>query len=220
MLSAALLAFQQIFSPPFRSVFWRSIGLTVGLLAVVWIGVHTGMDAMMPALPENWLWFANFVTGLVLAVGLGFLVAPVTGLFAGLFLDEVAEVVERTHYPQDPPGKPLDFWTGLASALRFTGLLVVVNAALLLLLLLPGVNVPIFFVVNAYLIGREYFEFVASRFHDPQTVRQMRQRFSGKLFLAGLIITAVLAVPILNLLTPLFATALMVHVYKALARIE
>ena len=53
----------------------------------------------------------DILTGIGLVIGLGFLVAPVTALFAGLFLDDVAEVVERTHYPADPPGRPLPFAT-------------------------------------------------------------------------------------------------------------
>ena len=38
------------------------------------------------------------------------------------------------------------------------------------------------------------------------------------MFLCGLIIAGIASVPILNLITPLFATAFMVHMYKDLAR--
>jgi CysZ protein len=39
-------------------------------------------------------------------------------------------------------------------------------------------------------------------------------------FLGGLVIAAFMAIPILNLLTPLFAAAMMVHLHKAVAQSE
>ncbi|MDH3195001.1 MAG: cysteine biosynthesis protein CysZ, partial [Hyphomicrobiales bacterium] len=64
------------------------------------------------------------------------------------------------------------------------------------------------------LLGREYFQFAALRFHDERTVKALRLRHGGRIFLAGLMIAGLAAIPFVNLLTPLFATALMVHVHK------
>ena len=90
----------------------------------------------------------------------------------------------------------------------------------LFLLLVPGVNIAAFFLVNGYLLGREYFEFAAMRFREEAEAKALRRRNFGTVFLAGLVIAAFLAVPILNLLTPLFAAALMVHIYKSVAARE
>jgi CysZ protein len=106
----------------------------------------------------------------------------------------------------------------LWAALRFTAVVVVVNLGVLLLVLLPGINVTAFFVANAYLLGREYFEAVAIRFLPREAVAELRNRYAAQLFVAGLLIALVLAIPVVNLLTPLFATAFMVHVFKALGR--
>ncbi len=85
------------------------------------------------------------------------------------------------------------------------------------LLFVPGVNLIAFFVINAYLIGREYFEFAAMR-HRPQAeARALRERNGVTVFLAGLLIAGFMAIPLVNLLTPLFAAAMMVHLYKAIA---
>ena len=81
-------------------------------------------------------------------------------------------------------------------------------------LLLLGFGVLIFFVANGYLLGREYFQMAASRFHDERTVKTLRSRHGGRIFLAGLMIAGFLAIPFVNLLAPLFATALMVHIHK------
>jgi CysZ protein len=46
----------------------------------------------------------------------------------------------------------------------------------------------------------------------------LRKANRGTVFVGGIVIAGLASVPILNLLTPLFATAFMVHLYKGLAR--
>jgi CysZ protein len=214
MIAAALTAFREMFSPPFRRVFWKAIGLTLALLAVLWIAAQVALTTLL-VLPYPWLETGiALLSGLGLVVGLAFLIAPVTSLFAGLFLDEIAGVVERTRYPADPPGRALPLTTSVLTTLRFTGVVVLVNLLALPLVLLLGFGFVVFFLANGYLLGREYFELAALRFHDAGTVRRLRQSHAGTIFACGLVIAAVLAVPFLNLLTPLFATAFMVHMHK------
>ncbi len=44
----------------------------------------------------------------------------------------------------------------------------------------------------------------------------MRKHYAGTIFLAGMFIAVFVSIPIVNLATPLFATALMVHLHKRL----
>jgi CysZ protein len=216
MIDAAALAVRDMLSPPFRGVFWRSLGLTLALLAALWAALQW-LLARWIALPWDWAdtTFA-VLTGIGLVVLLGFLVAPVAALFAGLFLDEIAEVAERTHYPEDPPGVALPLGRALVTATRFLGVVLLVNLLALPLVLLLGFGVLIFLGANAYLLGREYFELAALRHVDAATARRLRIAHAPELFLAGLLIAGFLAIPVVNLLAPLFATAFMVHVAKRL----
>jgi CysZ protein len=217
MLDAAILALRDIFSPPFRGVLMRSLALTIGLLIALWLAA-VWVFAHYVATPWPWLDTAlDVMTGVGLIVGLGFLVAPVTALFAGLFLDDVAEVVERTHYPADPPRRAQPFLAGILTAVKFLGIVLVVNAVALPFVLLLGFGFLIFLAANGYLLGREYFEAAALRHHDEPTVKRLRRQNSGTVFAAGLLIAIFLAIPIVNLLGPLFATAFMVHVAKRLS---
>ena len=86
-----------------------------------------------------------------------------------------------------------------------------------MLLLVPGVNIAAFFLVNGYLLGREYFEFAAMRYRSEDEAKAIRSRHGGTVFVAGLLIAGFLAIPIVNLLTPLFAAALMVHLHQRIA---
>lgn len=218
MLAAARRAFAQIFSPPFRAVLVKSLGLTVLLLAVVGAGAHHLLGELV-TLPYAWLDTAfAILTGLGLIVGLAFLIAPVSALFAGLYLDDVALAVETTDYPDEPPGREMPLLPSLIRTVKFTGVVILGNLLALALLLVPLVNVAAFFLVNGYLLGREYFENVALRFRSGEEAAALRRANQGTILLAGLVIAGVLAVPILNLVAPLFATAFMTHLHKQLTR--
>jgi CysZ protein len=219
MIDAARLAFSDIFSPPFRAVMWKSLGLTLGLLLLVWLGLQALFGWLVDI--ESYPWIEtvlSIVAGLGILVGLAFLVAPVSSLFAGLFTDEIAGLVERRHYATDPPGTDVPVLASLRDTIVFTGVVILVNVVALLLLLVPGVNLVAFFVGNGYLLGREFFEAAARRFHDRDAARALRRENAGRVFLGGLVIALFLAIPLLNLFTPLFATAFMVHVYKRVER--
>lgn len=217
LLDAFKKAIQQLSDPRFRSVLLRAIAFTLGLYVALGCLAWWGIDALSGLVTTGWL---HAVIAVVLAFGAAFLalwlVVPIAALFVGLFLDDVAEAVETRFYP--PPGEPLSVARGMAMALRFLGLIVGINLLFLpLYLFVPGPNAVAFYAVNAYLIGREYFEMVGYRHASAPNVRALRKRHRVTVFLAGLAIAVFLSVPILNLLVPIVGTAFMVHVYKALA---
>lgn len=231
ILDAAGLALRNLFAPETRSVFWKVIGLTLLVLAGLWFALRETfvayampwVDQLMPGMPE-WAGWLTFVFGIFASIGLALalalLLSSVTAIIAGLFLDDVAEVIETRDYPGDRPGTAMPIGAAILSSLKFFGIVLVGNIIALMLLLVPGINIVAFFLVNGYLLGREFFEFAAMRFRSPDEARLFRSRHSGTVFAAGLVISAFLAIPILNLLTPLFAAGLMVHLHKMLSKRE
>ncbi|GAA4125868.1 sulfate transporter family protein [Aminobacter aganoensis] len=231
ILDAARTAASQLFSAEFRSVFFKTLGLTLLALVALWFGIREifdwlampWIDALLPGLPAwtGWLGLiAAIIAGIGLALGLALLIAPVTAIVAGLFLDDVAEVVEKTNYPQERPGQPVPALRAMVLAIKFFGIVILGNLLALLLMFIPVVNIGAFFLVNGYLLGREFFEFAAMRFRSEEDAKDLRRRNAGTVFMAGLVIAAFLAVPILNLLTPLFAAAMMVHLHKSVSAAE
>lgn len=228
ILDAAGLALRNLFAPETRSVFWKVIGLTLLVLAGLWFALRETfvayampwVDALIPGTPE-WAGWLTFIFGIFASIGLALalalLLSSVTAIIAGLFLDDVAEVIEKRDYPGDRPGTAMPIGAAMLSSLKFFGIVLVGNFIALLLLLVPGVNIVAFFLVNGYLLGREFFEFAAMRFRSPDEARLFRSRHSGTVFAAGLVIAAFLAIPFVNLLTPLFAAGLMVHLHKMLS---
>lgn len=225
IFDAARTAALELLTPPFRAVFIKTLGLTLLALVALWLGLTSlvewlalpWLQALLPGMPEWAGWLGGIVAAIALAFGMALLVAPVTAVIAGLFLDDVAEVVERTDYPRDPAGRAMPALRSLVLAVKFFGVVILGNIVALMLLLVPGINIAAFFVVNGYLLGREFFEFAAMRFRPEEEAKALRRQHAGTVFLAGLVIAAFLAVPLLNLLTPLFAAAMMVHLHKAVS---
>jgi CysZ protein len=230
MLDAAVKALNQMLSPPFRAVLLKSMGLAVVLLIVLAIVLHRliawlsssggawvegtlGSGAEMPLTIA--LWILTIVAALGLVVGAIFLMPAVTAMVAGLFADEIAELVERT-YPADPVGSPVSIPRALMEALKFALVSVGVYLCAVPFLFFAGLGVLIFFFATAYLQGRQYFELAAMRFHPAAEAKALRKAHRGTVFAAGMLIAAFVSIPIVNLATPLFGTAFMVHMHKRL----
>jgi len=213
----SIKSIQEIFKPRFRGVVWKSVGLTILLFIFMWFGLeHLVSNWLLPFLP-SWPWLTTailFIFGAGLVVGAGFLLAPATAIFAGLFIDEIAEHVEETHYPDDPPGKAVPVGQSIWLAIKFTVLVIITNLIALLLVILPGINFAIFFFVNGYLLGREYFQFAAMRFMNEGDANRLRKQHRWTVLMGGIVIALLMSIPILNLFTPVFAASLMVHVFK------
>lgn len=180
--------------------------------------LNSAITVFVAPMLGEWPWVLTaiiWIMGVGLFIGAGFLLAPVTAIFAGLFLDDVAEHVEMNVYPQDGPGTPVPIGEAIWLALKFTAVIIGANLFALMLVLIPGVNFVVFFLVNGYLLGREYFTFAAMRFRSEKEVKELRAANSTTIFMAGMVIAGFMAIPILNLLTPIFAATMMVHLHKS-----
>lgn len=230
MFEAAAKALAQMFSPPFRQVLWKSIGLALVLIVVIgiafnrvfswladsgaaWAEASTGGHTAWQILA----WMLSIAATLGVITGAVFLMPAVTAFVGSFFVDEIAEQVERTHYPADPPGRPLPLGRALIEGIKTALLAIAVYLCAAPFLLLAGLGLVIMFLATAYLLSREYFLLAAMRFHPPDEAKAMRRARNGSIFVAGLPIALFVSIPILNLASPLFAMAMMVHVHKKLA---
>jgi CysZ protein len=216
MLAAAGQAFEELFTPPFRAVMVKCVGFTIALLALLIVAVEWSFTHFV-AWPDWIETTIQWLGGLALIAASIFLIPPVTSLIAGLYLDDIASQVERTAFPSDPPGRELPTMQAAWLAAKFFFVVLAVNLVALFLLLIPGVNLIAFYVGNGYLLGREYFELAAMRHLSTAEAKRLRKSNRLTVLLCGLIIAGLASVPILNLVTPLFATGFMVRMYKRLA---
>lgn len=232
MLGAAVKALSQMASPPFRTVLLKSVGLSLVFLILIGIGLQRLLAWLLGA-SGAWVeatigssyhgtldvmqWILTLVASLGLIAGMVFLVPAVTSLVASFFADEIAEQVERTHYPADLPGTPLPVGRALLEGIKTALLSLLVYLCAMPFLLVAGAGIFIFFFATAWLLGREYFELAAMRFYPVAEAKALRKRHQSTVFTAGMVIAAFVSIPVINLATPLFATAFMVHMHKRLS---
>jgi CysZ protein len=232
MLDAAIKALSQILSPPMRTILWRSIGLALVLIVVLAIGLQrllswlaTSGEGWAEAMlgpgfhtPLNILaWIISVAAGLGVVFGAVFLMPAITSLVASVFVDDVADHVEREHYPAERPGTALPLGTAMTEGIKTALLTILVYLIALPFVFFAGVGFIAFFIATAWLLGREYFELAAMRFRSPAEAKAMRRQNAALVFTAGLVIAAFVSIPIVNLATPLFGMAFMVHMHKRLS---
>lgn len=222
-----LLALGQLSDPRFRRVFFLGVGLTLALLIGITAGVLWLMDAITPE--ELWLPILGEVTWLDDLISWGaafllfflstFLMIPVASAITSLFLDEVADAVEAKHYLDLPRTGSVPFGEALRDTVNFFGLLVLANTVAIVLYLLFPPSAPfIFWGLNGFLLGREYFTMVAIRWVGRKAASDLRRQYRPAIWMAGVFMVIPLSIPLLNLLVPILGAATFTHVFHGLTR--
>jgi len=220
LLTTLHLAFEDAFRPKQRRAIALSLVLALAALLLLWLGATALLDHLA-FFGIAWLDTPIAILGSVAALVLSYLLFPaMTALMLGFFLDGVIAEVERRRYPALAPPRRTAMASILVSALRLFLLAVILNVAALPFYIAPGINLFIYYGLNGYLVGREYFELVALRRLDGRAARAMWRRHRGRFVLAGIVIAVLLSVPLFNLMAPLVAAAFMLHVFEGLRRSE
>jgi CysZ protein len=225
ILGDFLKALGQLTDGRFLGVLAIGLGLTVALLVgfyLAFVGVIGWVIPESFTLP--WIgeitWVDTALTWASVPVMLllsSILMVPVASAFISMFLETIAAAVERKHYPDLPPARSIGIAEGLVDALKFLGLLIVVNLAALVLYVIFTPFAPIlFWVVNGVLLGREYAQLVALRRSDAAGAAAFRRRHRPTIFAAGVLMAVPLTIPVVNLLVPILGAATFTHLYHRL----
>lgn len=226
ILTSFFKALAQLPDPQFRRVLLLGIGLTVALLigtyaALLWIIENLSADGIsIPGVGEV-TWLGDLLgwgsLGLMIVLSM-FLMVPVASAMTSLFLDDVAQAVEDVHYPSLPTVPRANFWDGLRDTVNFLGVLIGANVlAFLLYALLPFLALPIFFALNGFLLGREYFQLAAMRRIGRAEAKVLRKKYQGRIWLAGCLMAVPLSIPLVNLFIPILGAATFTHLFHRLS---
>lgn len=222
ILSSFFKALGQLGDKRFRRVLWIGIGLTFALLVTAYAGllwlidVFIGPEAYVPVLGEvTWLndllGVSSFFFMMVLSV---FLMVPVASAITSMFLDDVAQAVEDRHYPHLPEVARVPFSDAFKDTLGFLGLLIGANLlAFIIYAFLPAFSLFIFWGLNGFLLGREYFQLAAMRRIGRDGAKELRKRHTATIWMAGTLMAMPLSVPLVNLLVPIIGAATFTHLF-------
>lgn len=232
MLEAAGKALSQMVTPALRGVLLKAVGLALVIIVIIGIALQRLLSSMAES-GANWAeqtsgfaphaawatlaWLLSIMASLGIITGALFLMPAVTALVGTFFVDETADAVEREYYPAEPVGRALPFLRALIEGVKIAAVALLVYFCALPFMLLAGFGVIVLFLANAYLLSREYFELAAMRFRPPHEAKAMRRANAAYVFLAGVVISVFVSIPVINLATPIFAMAFMVHVHKRIA---
>ena len=220
MLSAFARALSQLLDP---AIFWVLILSVLGAVLVLlgcWFGIGEVL-AHVRMFQSGWLeWLARIAIAAGTVFGTIALFGVLMAAIAGLFVDRVARAVERRYYGWVAPARRIGVGEQAGEMLSFLAGAIGVNFVALPFYLIWGADVPIFLIVNGYLLGREYFELVALRHVDRATVRMLQRTYRWRLLLAGVAIAGFAFVPLADLLTPIVATAFMLHIFQGLPAVK
>ncbi|MEI4260208.1 EI24 domain-containing protein [Roseovarius sp. D0-M9] len=218
-------ALGQMGDPRFRRVLILGIALTLALLfavyALVLIGISwlTGDAVTLPLVGEvRWLddllGWTSLLAMMIMSI---FLMVPVASAITSLFLDDVAAAVEARHYPALPDVPPMPWSDAIRDTVGFLGVLIGANLlALILYVALPFGAFAIFWGLNGYLLGREYFQLAAMRRLGRAGAQELRKRHWLKVWGAGVLMAIPLSVPLINLIIPILGAATFTHLVHAL----
>jgi len=222
MFRAFSLAFGQLSDPALKRYIGLSAACTLAAFLVIW-GLGLFFLFASTEVPSFELFgytialdtFADVLGAILLFLLLGLMFPSLLIVICSFFLDGAAQVVEDRHYPNLGPTRAQTVTETIRITLKFAGLSILLNLLalplFLLLLFVPPFNLFVFYGLNGYLLGREYYELVAYRRLEPPAADRLRRSLGVKLFMVGVVIAVLMSVPVLNLIVPIVATAAMVH---------
>ncbi len=222
MIQALGRAFGQFDDPKIQAVVWKSLLGALLVFAILGVLLWFVAGWLVSGL-SHWIdWVAHFGT-LILTVALSWFLFPVAvTAIVGFFLESVAGAVEDRYYPGRPPARQQAFLAMIWSGVRFAAVALFLNLLLLpaylLLLIFPPLYLLVFYSVNGYLLGREYFELVAYRRLEEREADELRRACRGRVMLSGMAMAFMLTIPVFNLVAPIAATAFAVHLFEAMRR--
>ena len=206
----------------FRRVLFLGIVLSVALLVaffavLMWLlNATLGPEATLPFIGEvTWLDDLLSWTALLSMIALSiFLMVPVASTITSLFLDDVADAVEDRHYRHLPKASRVPWGDAIRDTVNFLGVLIAANVfAVILYFLFPPFTPFIFWGVNGFLLGREYFTLAAMRREGRAGAKALRKRHIGKIWIAGTLMAMPLSLPLVNLVIPILGAATFTHLY-------
>lgn len=226
MIAAAFLkALSQAADSRFRRVLVLGIALTIGLLVALWVATLELVRWVTPdTLTLPWLgevtWLdtaASAGSVLLLLLASTVLMVPVASAFTGLFLDRIAAAVEARHYPARPPVRSQSLAEQAIGSLGFFGLIIAANLIALAVWPFTGPFAPLlFWALNGFLLGREYFTLAALRHLTPAEAQRLYRANRLTVWAAGTLMAAPLSIPLVNLFIPVLGAATFTHIFHGL----
>ncbi len=190
-----------------------SLACVVTAIAATAAAAWAAFRYLLPLIPDRegwigWLLNAAEVLGGAGVVLLAIVLAPsVSMLVGGALFDIAAARVEKAIGAS--PGRMISVPQGILTGVRIAAPALALNLLAIPLYFVPVLNLVVFFGLNGYLMGREYFSLAAVRRMSWAEARAARRRAPISVFLIGLVAS------FLPFVAPLFGASAMTRFLKS-----
>lgn len=212
MLRALILSFQSLSDRRVGVLLAKVVTLTILVFGLLGVGLWYALGALFVVFGWNDNAGLSAFVSIALLLLLGMLLFRVVAIaITWVFADDIIDAVEDRYYPQFAElGQKPSLASGLTMALRSVTRVVGYNVLALpvyLLLLVTGVGTAlVFLLINALLLGRDLEDMLIARHGKVHGAIAKLPRLT-----LGLLGTAGMIVPFVNLFVPVMATAMAVH---------
>lgn len=211
--ASLIRAFQSLPNGKLLRILVLSMLLNAGVLFVLVAGISIALSQI--TLFDALDWLAD-IGGTFLAATIAYFIYPVLLPLIITFFDTIiAEAVEEKEYEDVPKAEP-PFWPTIKQDIKFTLRALLYNVIALPLYLVPGLNLILYYLLNGYLLGNEFFNIIAGRHADQEEARRLRYENGWTIIFVGMMITFGSTIPFVNLVAPLIGVVMMVHYFHSL----
>ena len=206
-----MLSFQSLSDRRVAAVMIKVVLLTIVSFLLLGVGLWFALQWLFAWLNVNDDGFWSGLLSVAIIVLSGVLLFRVVAVaITWIFADDIIDAIEDRYYPRHAAfGKRPSLGTGLQMAIKSITRVVGYNLLALpiyLLLLFTGVGTAIaFLLINALLLGRDLEDMLIARHGAKGALNKLPRLMLGLLGTAGML------VPFVNLLVPVLATAMAVH---------
>jgi uncharacterized protein involved in cysteine biosynthesis len=219
MIQELQLSFQSLSDRRVAMLLIKVVLCTFASFILLGVGMWFALDWLLEWLNiENGEYLSTFLSLAIIPISAFLLFRVVAVAITWIFADDIIDAVEDRYYPQKAAfGKRPGVGAGVHMAVRSIARVVGYNLLALplyILLLVTGVGTAIaFMLLNALLLGKDLEDMLIARHGASQGSIQKLPRL-----LLGFIGTIGMLIPFFNLLVPVLATAMAVHVVHSGSR--
>ena len=219
MIQALLLSFQSLSDRRVAMLLIKVVLCTFASFLLLGAGMWFALDWLFAWLNiRDGEYLSTFLSLAIVPISAFLLFRVIAVAITWIFADDIIDAVEDRHYPQKAAfGKRPGVGAGVHMAVRSIARVVGYNLLALplyILLLVTGVGTAIaFMLINALLLGKDLEDMLIARHGASQGNIQKLPRL-----LLGFIGTVGMLIPLFNLLVPVLATAMAVHLVHSGSR--
>lgn len=212
---AVVRAVKSMFTPGMMVLFILCTLVTVAAL-LSFVGISTAVFTWMAEHMQDHYILSKllpYIGSFGASIIAWFLFPGIMPVIVNFFDDRIARLIEQHDYPNAIASHVPPFWGELWHDVRFSLIAVLLNILVLPFYLLPGINLFLFYWLNGYLLGREFFVMVARRHLPVKDAEALRKRYSRTILVSGILFVLLATIPVINLFAPFWIIAVMVHLF-------